>query len=92
MEKPIEMDDLGVPIFLETPILSRPKYVYKCKKTTSPFEGSLERNIWYAMVKIGYIYDKHNTEPLSVLCFGGETTPPKEGPFTPTIQQGSFGF
>ena len=47
METPIKMDDLGVPLFLETPIIYTPLYTYTKENNAlrdSVFYISLSRN------------------------------------------------
>ena len=41
MENPIKMDDLGVPLFLETPICSR---YGSCERESEDEEGNYERS------------------------------------------------
>ena len=41
MENPIKIDDLGVPLYLETPICSCPLYKHHKKRLMRPYNGAL---------------------------------------------------
>ena len=64
-ENPIEMDDLGIPLFLETPIYLAVKMYGQYGKKTSPTLDQLNKvtRVWIHSLKL--------TQPLKMLLFQG---------------------
>ena len=72
MEKPIKMDDLGVPLFLETPM-----WTHLSKRNEPSFEHQ-QQNPYYALMPFHEIHEILFGSGSGILTVGSLEPPPKK--------------